>query len=48
MKSFLEPGKLLTGINYWASDNAIRMWEVFHADVIEEDFKKWRRQATES
>ena len=40
MKALLEQGKLITGINYWASDNAIRMWEDFHPDVIEEDFCK--------
>ena len=40
MKQLLEKGKLITGINYWASDVAIRMWEEFHPDVIEEDMKK--------
>ncbi|MBQ9097872.1 MAG: hypothetical protein IJY50_00385 [Clostridia bacterium] len=40
MRSFLEQGTLITGINYWASDNAIRMWEDFHPDVIEADFQK--------
>lgn len=40
MEQLLEKGKLMTGINYWASDNAIRMWEDFHPDVIDEDMKK--------
>lgn len=37
---FLEPGKLLIGINYWASDNALHMWRDFHPEVIERDFQK--------
>jgi len=40
MKKLWQEGRLMTGINYWASDNAIRMWEDFHPEVIEEDFKK--------
>lgn len=33
----LEPGKLTIGLNYWASDNATRMWKDFHPDVLEKD-----------
>ncbi len=40
MKKLLEQGRLITGINYWASDNAIRMWEDFHPEVIDADFEK--------
>ncbi len=34
---FFENG-FITGINYWASKNAIKMWEDFDADSIEQDF----------
>ncbi|MBE6702529.1 MAG: hypothetical protein E7585_03845 [Ruminococcaceae bacterium] len=40
MKKLWKEGTLLTGINYWASDNAVRMWEDFHPEVIDEDFRK--------
>ncbi|MBO5270441.1 MAG: hypothetical protein J6B77_06625 [Clostridia bacterium] len=40
MKSFLSSGQLMTGINYWASDTSIRMWEEFHPGVIDADFEK--------
>jgi len=32
----------ITGINYWASKNAIKMWEDFDEGVIEEDFKQMK------
>lgn len=30
------------GLNYWASDNATHMWEDFHPEVIQEDFRRIR------
>ena len=39
MSSFLENGKLMLGINYWASENAINMWSDWKPEDIEKDFK---------
>lgn len=39
MNNFLQNGKLMIGINYWASENAINMWSDWKPDVIEKDFK---------
>ena len=32
----------ILGLNYWASDTATRMWEDFHPQVIQEDFRRIR------
>ena len=40
MNYFLNNGKLILGINYWASENAINMWSDWNADVVDKDFKK--------
>ena len=32
----------ILGLNYWASDTATRMWENFHPQVIQEDFRRIR------
>ena len=40
MESLLQDGKLFLGINYWSSRDAIKMWENWDADVVENDFKK--------
>lgn len=37
MDQFLASGKLLIGINYWASDNALHMWDDYHPDTVERD-----------
>lgn len=29
-----------TGINYWSSENTIKMWDDFHADSVENDLKR--------
>ena len=39
MNEFLKDGKLMLGINYWASENAINMWSEWNPDVIEKDFQ---------
>ena len=39
MNNFLKNGKLMLGINYWASENAINMWSDWKPEVIEKDFE---------
>ena len=34
----LQAGKLAIGLNYWASDNATRMWKHWNAETVEKDF----------
>ncbi len=38
MEKLLESGKLLLGVNYWSSRDAINMWSNWDADVVERDF----------
>ena len=35
----LESGKLEIGLNYWASENATRMWKHWNAECMEKDLK---------
>ena len=35
----LESGKLEIGLNYWASENASRMWKHWNAASVEKDLK---------
>lgn len=37
-KTFLEPGRLALGANYWSSHNATKMWREWHPEEIEKDF----------
>ena len=37
-KTFLEPGRLELGANYWSSFNATKMWREWRPDEIEKDF----------
>ena len=37
-KTFLEPGRLELGANYWSSFNATKMWRDWRPDEIEKDF----------
>jgi len=39
----LEAGKLIIGLNYWASDNATRMWKHWHPESIEKDLEALER-----
>ena len=39
----LNPGKLLIGLNYWASDNATRMWKHWHPETVEKDMAALER-----
>ena len=41
----LKTGKLEIGLNYWASDNATRMWKHWHPDTIEKDMEALERHA---
>ena len=34
----LKEGKLTIGLNYWASDQATRMWRQWNAETVERDF----------
>ena len=34
----LQEGKLAIGLNYWASDEATRMWRRWNAETVEKDF----------
>ena len=36
-KTFLEPGRLELGVNYWSSFNATKMWREWRPDEIEKD-----------
>ena len=36
--AFLEPGKFLLGVNYWASHAGTRMWSDWRADEVAKDF----------
>ena len=39
MNGFPKDGRMILGINYWASGNAINMWSGWDPRAVEEDFK---------
>lgn len=42
MEKLLKKGSLFLGLNYWSSRDAVKMWEHWDANVIEQDFARMR------